>query len=151
MPVLRSNTATWELSTDGVLVEAIVNRTARLPVTASGHAYDPSPRSRSGFVRVVGSPPLAGTRCRPPLTSLVANTIVSSASHAAPRDPAATRHTIVGGPPVTGTFLITPPSKNPIHWPLGEKNTPRGVPNPETTDGSSWAIARTWIVPPLPM
>ena len=76
--------------------------------------------------------------------------IVSSGPHVAPLEPAVSSVArVTAGPPVTATFFNTPrPSTNPIHWPSGETNGPRGAPV-NTATGSRASSARTKICVPL--
>ena len=62
----------------------------------------------SGFVSTFGSPPPAGTLSKPVVASVVAKTIVSSGPQLAPTRRPGMRHTVIGGPPVIGTFLSSP-------------------------------------------
>ena len=88
------------------------------------------PSPAIGFCQHGGWPPAADTLCRPVAVSFVAKTIVPSGPHVAPRDPAPTGVIVTGDPPVIATFLNVFPSKNPTHWPSGERKTLRGAPRP---------------------
>src|SRR4029453_9467103 len=80
------------------------------------------PSPASGLVNTTGSPPSADTRQRPVSRSVVANTIVLSSAQLAPSEAPITGPSVTAEPPVTGTFLISPFSKKPIHRLSGEKN-----------------------------
>jgi hypothetical protein len=100
---------------DGIVQTALLNRfdprdrrASALAASTTWYSTAASRevRSRSGFVRTMGSPPAADTRCRPVADTFVAKMIVPSGPHVAPRGPPPSTGPIVtGGPPVMATFL----------------------------------------------
>jgi len=65
-------------------------------------------------------PPAAGI-CISALAGLGAKTIVPSGPQLAPRERSVSQ-SLIGEPPLTGTFRISPGVTKPTHVPSGEKN-----------------------------
>ena len=108
-PVFRSRTATCTFSLPAP--EAIVNRTARPPGRTNGKRCPVSPFAASTTVIAFGSPPPADTLISP--LRPLAKTMVSSGPQLAPREAPPTPQMVIGGPPVIGTFRISPACEEP--------------------------------------
>jgi hypothetical protein len=89
------------------------------PGTTCGQRWEASPFSLSRVVSGWSSPPAAGTVKRP-LPFSGARTMVLFGPQLAPRL-RLTLHSVIGVPPVIGTFLRCSVVAKPTHWPSGEK------------------------------
>src|SRR5205085_11933617 len=72
-----------------------------------------SPRDRSNPIIGAASPPVASTRCSPPLPR-PAKTITSSLFQVPPPTFRGLLQSVIGGPPEASIFLSLPSAKKPI-------------------------------------
>jgi hypothetical protein len=77
------------------------------------------------------------TLINPVIGSVVAKTMVSSGPQLARTGKPWTRHAVIGGPPVIGTFVGSPWAKKTIRWLSGEMKGQRDSARPRSGTASS--------------